>query len=102
MSENFPTVDITHYPTRTQQGNMEEAERLRNPNAVKETTKEPLQKTFTPESAYEYYRNHAQGKLVNLYTQTSEWLAEYIILRSMRAKYEKALASENNPDEKNS
>lgn len=92
MSERFPVHNITHKPTRTQQGNIQEIERLREPDE-QERQNSPIKRNATisnptPESASVYFDEHAEGELAVLYKNTANWLKEFIQLRSMKAKFE--------------
>lgn len=101
--EKFPNFDITHKSERTQQGNIEAMNRLRNADSSNSTAEgeAPPVVYATPESAIQYYTQNAKGPLLSLYVHTARWLTEYLQLKAMKTRYESKLADKENAEKEN-
>lgn len=80
VSSNFPVIDVTHKPKRTQRDNLRRAEELRgvdiSESSLGDNIVEKPPTYVTIESAIRYYENNAVGEDELLFKRTAEWLRQ--------------------------
>ena len=80
-NSHFPTIDITHKPTRLQSDNIIQAgTQFQSEDSVTPTdatNSVPLQHV-TLERAIQYYEANARGELSTLYRNTAKWLRQLL------------------------
>lgn len=81
MLNNFPVIDVTHKPERTQRENVE--------GRVEEVIEKEdfLSNHFTLERAIKFYSNYktaGREDLERMFRKTAEWLSDYMTIKKSR------------------